>query len=79
MSDSDTDNYATDKEASTSKITKIGQKRKHYKQKFKDMWLINKNFSSWLQKPPKDQYKALCSVCDVPMTAELTIIKRHSE
>lgn len=76
---SGTDSYETDKGASSSKIPKTGQKRKHYRQKFKVEWRKNKDFSPWLQEHPNDQYKAFCSFCDATMNAELTIIKRHSE
>ncbi|CAH2098328.1 unnamed protein product [Euphydryas editha] len=79
--DSDNDGYHTvvGTGPTSSKIARTGQKRKHYKQKFKDEWLSNKDYVSWLQKHSKDQYKAVCSTCDATMNAELSIIKRHSE
>lgn len=79
--ESDNDGYGTEAESgpTSSKIAKLGQKRKHYKQKFKDEWLSDKKYHPWLQKHAKDDYKAVCSTCDTTMNAELTIIKRHSE
>ncbi|CAH2096117.1 unnamed protein product [Euphydryas editha] len=74
----DTESYDSDtKPTCSTKIARIGIKRKHYKQKFKPEWSKLTEFSSWLNKHPKDEYKANCSICDSSMSAEISVLKRH--
>lgn len=53
------------------------KKRKHYNQKFRNEWTKHQEFSSWLRKDPKDEYKAVCFICNANMLADLHVLKRH--
>ncbi|XP_015189741.1 PREDICTED: uncharacterized protein LOC107073561, partial [Polistes dominula] len=46
-------------------------------QKFRNEWLSNPDFCSWLL-PHSDKLKAQCSLCKATITAELTVIRKHA-
>lgn len=76
--ESDSESYDSDTRPTCStKTSRVGIKRKHYKQKFKVEWCKLKEFSTWLKKHPKDEYKAICSICDSSISAEMSVLKRH--
>lgn len=72
-SDTDSD-CASEREES---LTQVPAKRKRYKQKFRDEWLLNKEYCDWLRKDNRDLLKATCNVCNVSFSAEISVIKRH--
>ncbi|CAG5001997.1 unnamed protein product [Parnassius apollo] len=67
---------ATDREDS---LTRVPAKRKRYKQKFREEWLLNKEYSDWLRKDNRDLSKAVCNVCNTSFSAEISVIKHHKE
>lgn len=72
-------NYSSDDSGGEgpSKKRKV-TKKPTYKQKFRSEWLKNSEFSLWLRECPKDPYKAMCSLCDATIQAEISVLKRHS-
>lgn len=54
------------------------KKLEHKKQKFRNEWLQDSKFSNWLIPVPNNQLMAKCKLCSSEMTAELSVIKKHS-
>lgn len=52
-------------------------KKKHRKQKFRNEWLMLPEYKFWLLKV--DDYTGKCSVCRQTLTAELSVLKTHSQ
>ncbi|XP_063826340.1 zinc finger MYM-type protein 6-like [Ostrinia nubilalis] len=76
--ESDTESNDSDTRPTCStKTARVGIKRKHYNQKFKAEWCKLQEFSTWLKKDPKDEYKAICSICNSSLSAEISVLKRH--
>lgn len=56
------------------------KKRKQYKQKFREEWLLKPEFRDWLRKDKKDDYAAVCNMCNnKKLSAEISILTRHKE
>lgn len=49
------------------------------KQKFNEEWMKNTIFSTWLSPESLNLYKALCTICNVTFTAEVTVVKNRSK
>lgn len=72
----------SDSDSSTDPENSLGRvpaKRKRYKQKFREEWLLNKEYCDWLRKDNRDLSKAICNVCNTSFSAEISVIKRHKE
>lgn len=47
------------------------------KRKFRDAWLLNPDFTTWLTRVDGNDGKAYCTMCRREFSAEITAIKRH--
>jgi len=50
----------------------------HKKQKFRDEWLTNNEYRNWLLPVHNNKLLAKCKLCITEITAELSVIKKHS-
>lgn len=62
--------------------TKRGESTKtysHKKQKFRNEWISNKEFSNWLIPVHNNVLLAKCKLCITEMTAEISVIKKDAQ
>ncbi|XP_046972275.1 zinc finger protein 862 [Vanessa cardui] len=72
---SENENYDSQSEVEVPK-----KKRKQYKQKFREEWLLKSEFRDWLRKDKKDEYIAICNMCNNKrLSAEISVLVRHKE
>lgn len=64
------------RELKTNEKAKYG---KHRKQHVKTSWISKPEFKNWLRSDLNYEYKARCLKCNISVTAELTVIKNHSQ
>lgn len=51
---------------------------KWYKQKFRDSWLQDDRFKSWLVAVPDDPYRAKCKLCNADLRAGKSELEKHA-
>lgn len=51
---------------------------KWYKQRFRDCWLLDERFKSWLLRVPDDPYRAKCKVCKAYLRAGKSELSKHA-
>ncbi|CAG5035893.1 unnamed protein product [Parnassius apollo] len=72
-------NNSSDDSDQSGPSTPKKAKKIHYKQKFRDEWLKDNSFKTWLKRDPKDPYRAVCVMCDAKLIADRVVIKIHGE
>ncbi|KAL5237562.1 hypothetical protein ACI65C_004972 [Semiaphis heraclei] len=52
-------------------------KQTHKKQKFRSEWMDHQDFKDWLAPVIGEPLRAKCKICEIELTAELTVLKKH--
>lgn len=71
------DGYDTEKEK--SKLAPKGKKRKHRQQKYRKDWEREDEFKFWLTSDRNDKFNAKCTICNVSLKAEVSVLKLHGK
>ncbi|XP_008178341.1 uncharacterized protein LOC103307801 [Acyrthosiphon pisum] len=78
MSENESDNCSTP-EKTKRRRGESSKTYSHEKQNFGDEWITNTDYSDWLLPVHNNKLLAKCKLCITEMTAELSVIKKHSQ
>jgi len=78
MSENESDTNCSTPEKTKRRRGESSKTYSHKKQNFRDEWLTHDKYRNWLLPVHNNKLLAKCKLCITEMTAELSVIKKHS-